>query len=126
MKRVSLLTKSNQSINITRQASKKNFHGDIKNVFEPVTKTIKDTPEDATKTNTETSKGKDKELAKSNNKLLDIMKDRGILASYLLSPLPKITNPEQTSRIKRVESPDTNRVKYLLILKNQLPYMKVS
>ena len=37
------------------------------------------------------------------NKLLEIMNDRGILASYLLSPLSKITNPENTSQFKLVE-----------------------
>ena len=37
-------------------------------------------------------------IENSNNKLLEIMNDRGILATYLMSPLSKITNPENSSQ----------------------------
>ena len=43
------------------------------------------------------------------------MKDRGILVSYLLSPLSKITNSENTSQFKLVKGSSSNRVKDLLI-----------
>ena len=43
------------------------------------------------------------------------MNDRGILASYLMSPLSKITNPENTSQFKLVEDPSSNRVNDLKI-----------
>ena len=45
------------------------------------------------------------------------MNDRGILASYLLSLLPKITNLEHTSQIKLVKDPYSNRINDLLIIK---------
>ena len=45
------------------------------------------------------------------------MKDRGIIASYLMSTLSKITNSEHTSQFKLVKDPDSNRVNYLLISK---------
>ena len=38
------------------------------------------------------------------------MNDRGILASYLLSPLSKITNPEYTIQFKLVKDPTSSRV----------------
>ena len=38
------------------------------------------------------------------------MNDRGILASYLMSPSSKITNPENTSQFKLVKDPSSNRV----------------
>ena len=53
------------------------------------------------------------------NKLLEIMNDRGILASYLMSPLSKFSNPEKTSQFKLVEDQNSNRVNDLLI-KNTL------
>ena len=38
------------------------------------------------------------------------MNDRGILASYLLTPLSKITNPENTTQFKLVKDSTSNRV----------------
>ena len=48
------------------------------------------------------------------------MKDRGILASYLMTPLSKITNPENTSQFKLVKDSTSNRVNDLLI-HNSIP-----
>ena len=71
----------------------------MKKVFEPVTKSLENTSQDITKTKTETSVKNNQAIENINNKLLEIMNDRGILASYLMSPLSNITNPENTSRI---------------------------
>ena len=70
----------------------------MRKVFEPVTKSNKDVSEEVTKTITETSKNNNKPLENFNNKLLEIMIDRGILASYLMSPLSKITNSIQITK----------------------------
>ena len=43
------------------------------------------------------------------------MNDRGILASYLMSPLAKITNPENSSQPKLVKDSSSKRVDDLLI-----------
>ena len=59
-------------------------------------------------------------LENLNNQLLEIMNDRGILASYLMSPLSKITNPENTTQFKLVKDSNSNRVNDLLI-KNTIP-----
>ena len=91
----------------------------MKKVIEPVAKTIQEAPEDVTKTMklTMTPEENNKALAKLNDKLLEKLNDRGIIASYLLSPLSKITNPENTSQFKLVKVPDSNRVNDLLINK---------
>ena len=68
----------------------------MKKVFEPVSKSIKDVSEEVTETMTENSIKNIQPLENLNNKLLEIMNDRGILATYLMSPLSKITNPENT------------------------------
>ena len=60
---------------------KKNFHEDMKKVFEPVTKSIKSVSEEVRKTKTETSIKNDQAIENLKNKLLEIMNDRGILAS---------------------------------------------
>ena len=49
-----------------------------------------------------------------NDNLLEIMKDRGLLASYLLSPLSKITDPENTIQLELVKDLNSNRVISLL------------
>ena len=97
---------------------KQNFHEDLKKVFEPVTKTIKDVSEDVRKTMMITSKENNLALENLNNKLLELMNDRGILASYLLSLLSKITNPKNSNQIKLVKDHNSNRVNDLLINKS--------
>ena len=92
------------------------FHEDMKKVFEPVTDILKDTPRDITKSITETSVA-NKALENLSNKLLELMKNRGIIASYLMSPLSKITNPEHTSEFELVKDPNSNRVNDLLLNK---------
>ena len=86
----------------------------MKKVFEPVTKSLENTSQDITKTIVETSNNGNKALENLNNKLLELMNDRGILATCLMSPLYKITNPENTSQFKLVSDCSSNRVNDLL------------
>ena len=78
------------------------------------------TPLKITKTITETSIKNNQAIENLNNKLLEIMNDRGILASYLMTPLSKITNPENTSQFKLAKDPSSNRVNDLRI-HNSIP-----
>ena len=89
-----LVTIQNQvkAVRLQDKLGKQNFHEDMKKVFQPVTKSLESTSQDITKTITETSNESNQAKENLNNKLLEIMNDRGILASYLLSPLSKITN----------------------------------
>ena len=97
-----------------------NFHEDMKKVFEPVTKSLENTSKNITKTKTEASIKNNEEIENLNNKLLEIMNDRGVLASYLMSPLSKITNLENTIQFKLVKDHKSKRVKDLL-MKNKMP-----
>ena len=74
------------------KSGKRNFHEDVKKVFETVNKTIEDVSQKATKTMAETSKENNKAISNLNDKLSELMNDRGTLASHLLSLLSKITN----------------------------------
>ena len=107
-------------VRLQDKLGKKNFHEDMKKVFEPVTKSLENTSENLTKAITESSKENNLALENLNNKLPEIMNDRGILTSYLMSPLSKITNPENTSQFKLVKDPSSNRVNYLNI-NNSIP-----
>ena len=94
--------------------SKQNFHENIEKVFEPATDTIKKTSEELTETTRLTSKKNNQAVEDLNDKLLEIMNDTGIGASFLFSLLSKIKNVEHTSRFKQVKDPSSNRVNDLL------------
>ena len=68
----------------------------MKILFEPVTKSLENTSQVITKTIVEASNDDNKTPENLNNKLLEIMNDRCILATSLMSPLSKITNPENS------------------------------
>ena len=109
-----------KAVRLQDKLDKQNFHEDTKKLFEPVTKSLENTCQDITKTIMENSNNNTKALEILDNKLLEIMNDRGILESFLLSPLSKITNPENSTQFKLVKDPSSNRVNDLL-LKNTIP-----
>ena len=107
-------------VRLQDKLGEQNFHEDMKKVFEPVTQSIENTSQDITKTITETSLKNNEAIENLNNKLLEIMNDRGILATYLMSPLSKITNPENTTQFKLIKDSTSNRVNDLKI-NNSIP-----
>ena len=107
-------------VRLQDKLGKQNFHEDMKEVFEPVTKSLQNTSENLTKAISESSKENNLTLENVNNKLVEIMNDRGILASYLMSLFSKITNPENTSQFRLVKDPSSNRVNDLQI-HNSIP-----
>ena len=92
----------------------------MKKVFEPVAKSLENTSEKLTKAITETSIKNNLAIENINNNLLEITNDRRILATYLMSPLSRITNPENSSQFKVVKDPISNRVNDLKI-HNSIP-----
>ena len=106
-------------IKLQDKLGEQNFHENIK-VFEPVTKSLQNTSENLTKAITDSSVKNNQALENLNEKILEIMNDRGVLARYLMSPLSKITNPENTSQFKLEKDPNSNRVNDLL-MKNKIP-----
>ena len=129
IKNVEDLQKQNELVSLESQVKavrlqdklgEQNFHEDMKKVFEPVTQFIKDVSEEVTKTMTENPNKNNKAVENLNNKLLEIKTDRGIRASYLLCPLSKIPNPEDSTQFKLSEDSISNRLKDLLI-NNTIP-----
>ena len=99
-----------KAVRLQDKLGKQNFHENMKKVFEPVTKSLESTSQDITKTITETSIKNNQAKQNLNKNLLEIMNDRGILATYLMSPLSKITNTENASQFKLVKDSNSNRV----------------
>ena len=107
-------------VRLQDKLGKQNFHEDMKKVFEPVTKSLDNTSENLTKAITESSIKNNLAVENINNNLLEIMNDRGILATYLMSPLSRITNPENTTQFKLIKDSSSNRVNDLRI-NNSIP-----
>ena len=89
----------------------------MKEVFEPVTKPTTDVTRDVTKTAKVTSEENIEAIAALNDKVKELMKDPGITASYLVSPLSKSASPEQTGQFKLVKDLDSTTVNDLLLNK---------
>ena len=89
----------------------------MKEVFEPVTKSLENACQDITKSITKTSIKNNQTIENLNSKLLEILINRGILATYLMSPLSKNTNSENSSQFELVEVSNSNRVIVLKINK---------
>ena len=107
-------------VKLRDKLGEQNFHEDIKKVFEPVTKSLENTSEKLTNAITETFIKNNLAIENININLLERMNDRGILATYLMSPLSRITNPDNTSQFKLVKDPSSNRVNDLKI-NNSIP-----
>ena len=68
----------------------------------------------------EDSNNNEKALENMNNKLVETKIDRGILATYFMSPLSKIINPENTCQFKLVKDSNSNKFKDLLLQNSML------
>ena len=104
-----------KEVRLVEKVVKQDFLYDVKKLFEPIFNSIKNFSEDVTKTLMESSTENNNELRFLNKKFLEVMNDRGITAPYLLSPLYKITKPENTNQFKLVKDSNSNRVNDLLI-----------
>ena len=62
----------------------------MKKAVKPVSKSLENTSQDKTKAITEFSMKNNQAIENLNKKLMEIMNDRCILASYSMSPLSKI------------------------------------
>ena len=104
-------------VKLQDKLGKQKFHENLEKVFELVTKSLENTSENLTKAITETSIKNNLAIENINNNLLEIMNDRGILATYLMSPLSRITNSDNASQFRLVKDSSSNRVNDLKINK---------
>ena len=81
VKLVKLVISQVKLVRLQDELGKQIFHEDMKKVFELVTKSIKNVSGEVTMTITETSKNNNKAIENLNNKPLEILNDRCILAS---------------------------------------------
>ena len=110
LEELALLKNQVQEARLQEKLGKQNFHENLKKLIELLTDTNENTSENLTKILTEASKQNNQALESLNDKILEIMNDRGLSASYLMCPLSKTTNLENTTQFKLVKYSSSNGV----------------
>ena len=87
-------------VRLQDKLGKQNFHENMKKVFEPVTKSIENTSENITKTLTENSINNNKAIENLNEKILESMDNKGLIAPYLTSSLVNLFKPENKNQFR--------------------------
>ena len=92
-----------------------NFHEDVTKVFEPLTDTLKKTSENITKSITENSIKNNKAIENLNDKILELMNDKGKIAPFLASSLVEVFKSDNKSQFRLREDPDSTEINDFLI-----------
>ena len=71
-----------QEVRLQDKLGEQNYHEDSKKLFKPMTDVIKSTFENITKTLTENSINNNKAIDNLNEKILELMDEKGIIAPY--------------------------------------------
>ena len=74
-----------KDVRLQDKLGKQNFHEDMTEVFEPLTDTQKKTSENITKSITKNSINNNKAIENLNEKILELMNDKGLIAPLLAS-----------------------------------------
>ena len=118
------LQKLNEAVSLQNQVhevrlqdklGEQNYHEDTKKLFKPMTVAIKDTSENLTKTITENSIRNNKAIENLNERNLELMDDKGLIAPYLASSLVNIFKPENKSQFRLKKDLNTTKVNDFLI-----------
>ena len=104
-----------QDIRLQDKLSKRNCHENIRKLNEPLTVTIKKTSENLTKTMTEISNKNNKALENLDDKVLEIMNDRCMIAPYLASSLINLLKPENKSQNNLIKEHSSIRMNDFLV-----------
>ena len=102
-------------VRLQDKLGKQMFHEDLKEVFEPITKSLENTSENITKTITETSNKNNKAISDLNEKNLELMNDKGMIAPYLATSLVNVFKPENKSQFRLREDHNSTKMNDFLI-----------
>ena len=102
-------------VRLQDKLGKQNFHEDMTKVFEPLTDTLKKTSENISKSITENSINNNKAIEKLNEKIVELMNDKGLIAPYLASSLVNLFKPENKSQFRLRKDPNSTKMNDFLI-----------
>ena len=124
IKNVEDLQKLNELVSLQNQVNEvrlqdrlgeQNYHEDSKKLFKPMTDAIKNTSESITKTLTESSINNNKAIENLNEKILELMDEKGMIAPYLVSSLSNVFNLENKSQFRLRKDPNSIKINDFLI-----------
>ena len=111
---VSLQNQVNE-VRIQDKLGDQNYHEDAKKLFKPMTDAIKNTSETITKTLTENSINNNKAIENLNEKILELMNDKGLISPYLASSLVNLFKPENKSQFRLNKDFESTKMNDFLI-----------
>ena len=102
-------------VRLQDKLGKQNFHEDMTKGFEPLTDTLKKTSENITKTITENSINNNKAISDLNEKISELMNDKGMIAPYLTTSLVEVFKKDNKSQFRSRKDNNSTKMNDFLI-----------
>ena len=109
------LQKQVQEVRLQNKLGDQNYHENINKFFKPMTDELKNTSEKITKTITENSINNNKAIENLNEKILELMDDKGLIAPYLVSSLAEVFKKDNKSQFRLRKDPNSTKMNDFLI-----------
>ena len=109
------LQKQVQEVRLQNKLGDQNFHENMNKLFKPMTDAIKNTSENITKTITENSINNNKAIENLNEKILELMNDKGMIAPYLTTSLVEVFKKDTKSQFRLKKDPNSSKMNDFLI-----------
>ena len=109
------LQKQVQEVRLQNKLGDQNYHENINKFFKPMTDELKNTSEKITKTITENSINNNKAIENLNEKILELMDDKGLIAPYLVSSLVEVFKKDNKSQFRLRKDPNSTKMNDFLI-----------
>ena len=100
LEELALLQNQVDEFRLKDKLGKKNFHEKVKQLRKPFIDTIETASDNLTKTISETYNDNNKAIEKLNEKVLELMNDKGLVAPYLACSLVNIFKSEKRSHFR--------------------------
>ena len=104
-----------QEVRLQDELGEQNYHEDAKKIFKPLTDELKNTSEKITKTLTENSNNNNKAIENLNEKILELMDEKGMIAPYLASSLVNLFKLENKSQFRLRKDNNSTKMNDFLI-----------
>ena len=104
-----------QEVRLQNKLGDQNYHEDINKFFKPMTDELKNTSEKITRTLTENSINNNKAIENLNEKILELMDEKGMIASYLASSLVEVFKKDNESQFGLRKDPNSTELNDFLI-----------
>ena len=104
------LQKQVQEVRLQNKLGDQNYHEDINKFFKPMTDELKNTSEKITRTLTENSINNNKAIQNLNEKILELMDEKGMIAPYLASSLVEVFKKDNKSQFRLRKDPDSTKL----------------